>query len=459
MQPLLLLLPLPIIAAPTATDNCGTTITGTTEDPLSYSEQGTYTITWTYDDGNGNIETQIQTVIVDDITKPVPDVASLPVISGECEASITTVPTATDNCEGTIIGTTEDVLSYDEQGTYTVTWTFDDGNGNIETQTQTVIVDDQTPPVIDEFPSSWGAPVDVFNLPTIVASCEYTITEFPTATDNCAGIISGTTPDPLYYDTPGRYPVRWTFDDGNGNQARQLLLIIIENQSTPTAICKDITVSLDADGTATIKPEDIDNGSFDGCGGEIDLALRQVIGFGVVSLPKEDIEYNCSNIGANTALLEVTNAEGLKASCEATVTVDGAGNCENSSSPGGPTTPNPSPSPNPGSGGFSGVGFLKSGASDAQEAQTIQFEAFPNPFTDQLIVSFRLAAEENASIEVFNMQGQQMKVLLPEFEAVGEHRVQWDGTDRSGALLPAGMYLVRLRVGEQLVNKRVLLQR
>src|SRR5690606_33006284 len=74
----------------------------------------------------------------------------LPTVTGECSATVAVLPTATDNCEGTIQGTTEDALIYSEQGTYTVTWTFDDGNGNITTQTQTVIVEDINVPVVTE---------------------------------------------------------------------------------------------------------------------------------------------------------------------------------------------------------------------------------------------------------------------------------------------------------------------
>ncbi len=132
--------------APTATDNCEGTITGTTSDPLTYNAQGTYTITWTYDDGNGNTSTQTQTVIVDDVTAPVPDVATLPDVTGECSATAT-APTATDNCSGVITGTTSDPLTYNSQGTYTITWTYDDGNGNTSTQTQNVIITDTTTPV------------------------------------------------------------------------------------------------------------------------------------------------------------------------------------------------------------------------------------------------------------------------------------------------------------------------
>ena len=41
------------ITAPTATDNCGGTITATTDAIFPITAQGTTVVTWTYDDGNG----------------------------------------------------------------------------------------------------------------------------------------------------------------------------------------------------------------------------------------------------------------------------------------------------------------------------------------------------------------------------------------------------------------------
>ena len=86
--------------------------------------------------------------IYSDATIPVPDVTNLPDITGECSASVSIIPTATDACDGSIIGTTSDDLTYTEQGTYVITWTYDDKNGNIVTQTQNVIVDDNTNPTL-----------------------------------------------------------------------------------------------------------------------------------------------------------------------------------------------------------------------------------------------------------------------------------------------------------------------
>ncbi len=87
-------------------------------------------------------------VIVEDITKPIPNINPLPTITGDCTTSIT-APIALDNCAGTITATTSDPLSYSLPGTYTIHWNYNDGNGNIETQTQSVTINSVALPNIN----------------------------------------------------------------------------------------------------------------------------------------------------------------------------------------------------------------------------------------------------------------------------------------------------------------------
>jgi gliding motility-associated-like protein len=79
-------------------------------------------------------------VVVGDNIAPIPNTATLPNITGDCHTVISTIPTATDNCAGTITATTTDPLSYSIPGTYVIHWTYDDGNGNISAQNQNVTV-------------------------------------------------------------------------------------------------------------------------------------------------------------------------------------------------------------------------------------------------------------------------------------------------------------------------------
>ncbi len=220
--------------APTTTDACAGIITGTTGDPLTYTSQGTHTIHWTFSDGNGNSTTADQTVTIDDITPPVTPV--LTGITGECTATAT-APTTTDACAGIITGTTGDPLTYTSQGTHTIHWTFSDGNGNSTTADQTVTIDDITPPV---------TPV----LTGITGECTATATA-PTTTDACAGIITGTTGDPLTYTSQGTHTIHWTFSDGNGNSTTADQTVTIDDVTPPvTPVLTGITGECTATATA-----------------------------------------------------------------------------------------------------------------------------------------------------------------------------------------------------------------
>ncbi|KAA0127602.1 T9SS type B sorting domain-containing protein [Chryseobacterium sp. SN22] len=86
-------------------------------------------------DGNFSVH-----VIVGDITPPVPNVTTLPHITGDCHTVVSNIPTATDNCAGAVTATTTDPLSYSVPGIYVIHWTYNDGNGNISAQNQNVTV-------------------------------------------------------------------------------------------------------------------------------------------------------------------------------------------------------------------------------------------------------------------------------------------------------------------------------
>lgn len=124
---------------PTASNNCGGSVTGVPDVSFPISAQGTTVVTWTYDDGAGNITSQTQNVIVADTTAPVPDTMALADIANQCLVTSLTPPTATDTCSGVITGTHDATLPITAGGLTVVTWTFDDGNGNTSTQMQNVI--------------------------------------------------------------------------------------------------------------------------------------------------------------------------------------------------------------------------------------------------------------------------------------------------------------------------------
>ncbi len=278
-----------VTSAPTATDNCAGTITATTTDALTFASLGTYTINWTYNDGNGNTSTQTQTVIVGDNTAPVADVASLPNITGECSVNVTTAPTATDNCAGTITATTTDALTYSTLGTYTINWTYNDGNGNTSTQAQTVIVNDNTAPV-----------EDVPSLATVSGDCNVSVTTVPTATDNCAGVITATTTDALTYSTVGTHTITWSFNDGNGNTSNQTQTVIVTDNAAPVA---DVTSLPNVTG-CSVSVTDIPTAT-DNCAGSVSATTTDALTYTVPGTYTITWTYNDGNGNTSTQTQQV----------------------------------------------------------------------------------------------------------------------------------------------------------
>ena len=118
----------------------GTNGTGT---PLFAGDNITMTQTiYIYaDNGTCTNESSFTVTIIDDVTNPL--TPTLADVTGEYTATAT-VPITTDNCAGTITGTTIDPLTYTTEGTHIITWTFDDGNGNSIEVEQNVIINDVT---------------------------------------------------------------------------------------------------------------------------------------------------------------------------------------------------------------------------------------------------------------------------------------------------------------------------
>lgn len=200
--------------AVTATGGCGA-LTYSFSPDVEDLVVGPNTVTVTATDEMGDKGTCTFTVNVIDNTAPVPNLATLPTITGQCSAAITSVPTALDACSGTITGTTTNPLVYNAQGTFTVTWKFDDGHGNISEQTQTVIVQDTIAPVAPVLPDVYGS------------LCSPVTLTAPKATDNCVGQVTGTTPTTFPISTVGTHTVVWTFNDGRGNTSTANQKVVI----------------------------------------------------------------------------------------------------------------------------------------------------------------------------------------------------------------------------------------
>ncbi|WP_211363086.1 LamG-like jellyroll fold domain-containing protein [Gelidibacter salicanalis] len=145
------------VIPPTTTDNCDGVngVIGTTSlTDLTFDTIGEHLIYWVFTDASGNsTDPVIQKVIITDTKAPVID-ASLTnythTING-CEiasvSDLNHVPTAEDECDGTIVGVLSNIVfPYVQPGINEIEWTFTDDEGNFSTQKQYI---ELIPPVIN----------------------------------------------------------------------------------------------------------------------------------------------------------------------------------------------------------------------------------------------------------------------------------------------------------------------
>lgn len=79
---------------------------------------------------------------------------------------------------------------------------------------------------------------------------------------------------------------------------------------------------------------------------------------------------------------------------------------------------------------------------------------FPNPFNSSTTINFRLPEENNAVLELYNVLGQKIKVLLNGFISAGKHSFQLNAEG-----FPSGTYYYVLRTPDYTETKKMLLIR
>lgn len=80
----------------------------------------------------------------------------------------------------------------------------------------------------------------------------------------------------------------------------------------------------------------------------------------------------------------------------------------------------------------------------------------PNPVTSSTSISFDIPTNARVRLEIYNIQGQRVRMIVDEELELGRYQRAWDGLDDSGRHTASGVYLVRLQVGDQVLRSKLL---
>jgi hypothetical protein len=84
---------------------------------------------------------------------------------------------------------------------------------------------------------------------------------------------------------------------------------------------------------------------------------------------------------------------------------------------------------------------------------------YPNPSNPETVIEYQLPQEMRVNLQIYDVLGHEIRILVNEHQAAGYYSIVWDGTDKAGTLAASGVYLYALETDKYRVIKKMILMR
>lgn len=84
---------------------------------------------------------------------------------------------------------------------------------------------------------------------------------------------------------------------------------------------------------------------------------------------------------------------------------------------------------------------------------------YPNPFNPETRIRFQLAKHSDVKLMIYDVLGRKVRTLVSNKMDAGNHVVNWDGLNDQGANVASGMYIYRIKAGDFIDYRKMLLVR
>ena len=84
---------------------------------------------------------------------------------------------------------------------------------------------------------------------------------------------------------------------------------------------------------------------------------------------------------------------------------------------------------------------------------------YPNPFNSSTTIEFALARPGPVRVEICNILGETVAILVDRQSQAGRQKTTWTGLDRSGRAVPSGLYYILMNAGGRCSQRKMLLLR
>jgi hypothetical protein len=102
---------------------------------------------------------------------------------------------------------------------------------------------------------------------------------------------------------------------------------------------------------------------------------------------------------------------------------------------------------------------LADGNVETLPAQYALLQNYPNPFNPTTSIRYELPRDSYVELVIYNVQGQVVRELVKGMQKAQRYVVAWDGKNAQGSSVSSGIYFYRIKAGEFVNTKKMVLLR
>jgi flagellar hook assembly protein FlgD len=82
--------------------------------------------------------------------------------------------------------------------------------------------------------------------------------------------------------------------------------------------------------------------------------------------------------------------------------------------------------------------------------------SLPNPMRGGTLLIYDLEEETQVAVDLVDVAGRRVTVLLAERQSAGRHEIHWDGNRADGTSAPPGVYFARFHFGDEVETRSIV---
>jgi len=290
-----------------STDNCSISSFSLSKTNFTCNDKGANTVTLTAIDASGNTSNTNVTITVLDTIKPNVIVNNNLNIylnnAGNASVNTNQINNGTnDNCGISSLAISKSTFNASNLGLNVITFTATDPSGNTQTGNINITVLDTIRPVV--ITQNRTLYLNTSGNASVTASQINNGSSDNAGSTSTTLLLSKTT---FTCSDLGANVVSLTVTDGSNNSTSATAIVTVLDTIKPTVVAQNLNVYLNGLGSATITPQQVNNGSTDNCS--------------ISSLSLSKTNFGCSDRGINNITFTATDASGNFTTTNVTITI------------------------------------------------------------------------------------------------------------------------------------------